>query len=51
VADSESMSLNGIKIANHDVYRDAFLKGQSYCRIPRRSSVDAVVQTIIIENQ
>ena len=45
------MSLNGIKIADYDVYPVASLKGQSYRWSARRSSVYAVVQPIIIENQ
>ena len=47
----ETMSLNGVKIANQDVHRVASLKGQGYRRGPRGSSMDAVVQSFIIENQ
>ncbi len=45
------MSLNRIEIASYDVYPVASLEGQRYRWSARRSSVYAVVQPIIIENQ
>lgn len=51
VSYSKAMGLNRVKIANQDVYRVASLKRQGYRRGPRRSSMDAVVEPSIIENQ
>jgi len=51
VAYREAMGLNRVKIANQYVYRVASLKGQSDRWGLWRSSMDAVVQSLIVENQ
>ena len=51
VAYGEAMGLNRVKIANQDIDRVASLKRQGYRWGPWRSSMDAVVESGIIERQ